>query len=105
NKDAFKVDPISPYPPVREDLALIVDRAMPASTVEEVLRKAGGFLLKDLALFDVYTGPGIPADKKSLAYHLTFQAPNKTLTDKEMLRQRTRIISQAEEQLGAKLRG
>ncbi|MCB8959258.1 MAG: phenylalanine--tRNA ligase subunit beta [Ardenticatenales bacterium] len=104
-KDAFKVDPISPYPPVREDLALIVDRAMPASTVEEVLRKAGGFLLKDLALFDVYTGPGIPADKKSLAYHLTFQAPNKTLTDKEMLRQRTRIISQAEEQLGAKLRG
>ena len=104
-KDAFKVDPISPYPPVREDLALIVDRAMPASTVAEVLRKAGGFLLKELALFDVYTGPGIPEDKKSLAYHLTFQAPNKTLTDREMLRQRTRIISQAEQQLGAKLRG
>ena len=104
-KDAFKVDPISPYPPVREDLALIVDQAMPASTVAEALFKAGGFLLRDVALFDIYTGPGIPVGKKSLAYHLTFQAPNKTLTDREMSRQRTRIIKQVEQQLGAKLRG
>jgi len=55
-------------------------------------------------LFDVYEGKPIPAGKKSLAYHLTFQSADKTLTDKEIRKNRQRIVQQLERQLGAKLR-
>jgi phenylalanyl-tRNA synthetase beta chain len=74
----YPFDPISPYPAVREDIALVVDQDVTAEAVEEVIRVSGGFLLKDTTLFDVYAGKQLPAGKKSLAYHLTFQAPNKT---------------------------
>jgi phenylalanyl-tRNA synthetase beta chain len=61
-------------------------------------------LLQDVELFDVYTGTQIPQDKKSLAYHLVFQSPNKTLSDKEVRKNRQRIIQQLQKQLGALLR-
>lgn len=92
------------YPAVHEDLALVVGENLQAATVTEAIRQAGGFLLKGVELFDVYTGSPIPAGKKSLAYHLTFQAPDKTLTDKQVHRQRQRILQQLEKQLGARLR-
>ncbi len=99
-----KFEPISPYPAVREDLALVVDGHIPAAAVSEAIRQAGGFLLKEVELFDVYEGSQLPAGKKSLAYHLIFQTPNKTLTDKDVLKQRKRILMQLEQRLGAKLR-
>jgi phenylalanyl-tRNA synthetase beta chain len=102
--DTFPYRPLSSYPPVLEDLALVVDRALPAADVEAALRRAGGFLLSDVALFDVYEGDQIPPGKKSLAYHLTFQAPDKTLTDKDVSKQRQRILKQLEQALGARLR-
>ena len=98
-------EPVSPYPAVREDLAVIVDRHIPEDEVANQLRQAGGFLLRDVELFDLYEGQQIPAGKKSLAYHLTFQSPSKTLTDKEVSKQRQRILSQLEQRLGAQLRG
>ena len=97
-------EPVSSYPAVREDLALVMDRHIPAADVNEALRQAGGFLLKQVELFDVYEGSQLPAGKKSLAYHLTFQSPNKTLTDKDVLKQRKRILKQLEHRLGARLR-
>lgn len=97
-------EPVSAYPAVREDLAIIVDRHIAASEVADTLRQVGGFLLKDVELFDVYEGQQIPGDKKSLAYHLTFQSPSKTLTDKDVSKQRARIIKQLEQRLGAHLR-
>ena len=97
-------EPVSPYPALREDLALVMDRHIPASDVNEALRQAGGFLLKQVELFDVYEGSQLPAGKKSLAYHLTFQSPNKTLTDKDVLKQRKRILNRLEHRLGVKLR-
>jgi phenylalanyl-tRNA synthetase beta chain len=97
-------EPVSSYPAVREDLALIVDRSIPAAEVADSLRQAGGFLLKDVQLFDVYEGKQIPAGKKSLAYHLTFQSPSKTLSDKDVAKQRARIIRQLEQRLSARLR-
>ncbi len=97
-------EPVSSYPAVREDLAIIVDRRVSAAEVAESLTKAGGFLLKDVELFDVYEGQQIPSGKKSLAYHLTFQSPSKTLTDKDVAKQRARIIKQLEQRLGARLR-
>jgi phenylalanyl-tRNA synthetase beta chain len=61
-------------------------------------------LLKDATLFDVYQGPQIPSGKKSLAYHLVFQSPSKTLTDREVRKQRQRVLQQLERKLNARLR-
>jgi phenylalanyl-tRNA synthetase beta chain len=101
---SYSFDSISSYPAVREDLALVVDRHIPAADVAEALRQAGGFLLKKVELFDVYEGSQIPYGKKSLAYHLTFQAPDKTLTDKDAFKQRQRILNQLGKRMGAQLR-
>ena len=57
-----------------------------------------------MALFDVYEGSQLPPGKKSLAYHLTFQAPDRTLTDGDVSKQRGRLLKLLEQQLGAKLR-
>lgn len=98
------VEPLPAFPAVHEDMALIVDSHVPAAEVAAELREAGGFLLREIELFDVYEGRQIPAGKKSLAYHLTFQSPSKTLTDREIRRQRERILQRLEQRLGARLR-
>jgi phenylalanyl-tRNA synthetase beta chain len=100
----WRVDTVLAFPAVREDMALIVDRQVPAADVAAELREAGGFLLQEIELFDVYEGRQIPAGKKSLAYHLTFQSASKTLTDREIRRQRERILQRLEQRLGARLR-
>ncbi|MCA9874115.1 MAG: phenylalanine--tRNA ligase subunit beta, partial [Anaerolineales bacterium] len=100
----YHIEEVTSYPAVLEDVALVVDRLVSASQVEEQIRRAGGFLLKDVELFDVYEGQQIGTGKKSLAYHLTFQSPSKTLTDKDVKKQRQRIVQQLERNLGARLR-
>ncbi|MFQ5434055.1 MAG: phenylalanine--tRNA ligase subunit beta, partial [Anaerolineae bacterium] len=102
--DRFEVQPITPYPAVHEDLALLVDKHVAATAVEAEIVKAGGFLLKKVELFDLYEGEQIPAGKKSLAYHLTFQSPTKTLKDKDVLKNRERILGALQHKLGVKLR-
>ncbi|HUM70431.1 MAG TPA: phenylalanine--tRNA ligase subunit beta, partial [Chloroflexota bacterium] len=96
--------PISPYPPIEEDLAVVVDVAVTAVSVEETIRQAGGQLLKDVRLFDVYEGEQIGKGKRSLAYHLTFQSPDKTLNDKAVAKQRQRIIATLAQRLNARIR-
>ena len=81
-----------------------MDKGIAAAKVAEAIRQAGGFLLKELKLFDVYEGDQIPSGKKSLAYHLSFQSPSKTLTDSQVHRQRERILNYLQQQLGARLR-
>ena len=103
-QDNFKVDPIPLYPAIREDIALVVDQGVSSAEVETVIRKAGGFLLKKVELFDVFTGKGIAPGRKSLAYHLTYQAPDKTLKDKDVTRLRKKITASTAKQLGATLR-
>ncbi len=103
--ERFDITPVAAFPPVLEDLAVIVDEALPAEKVEATIRAAGGAMLADLRLFDVYRGDQIGAGKKSLAYNLTYQAPDRTLTDAEAAKIRQRIIRQLEQDLGAKLRG
>jgi phenylalanyl-tRNA synthetase beta chain len=82
----------------------VVDKGVEAAAVESIIRRAGGFLLKEVQLFDLYEGSQLPPGKKSLAYHLTFQAPDKTLTDKNVSKNRQRILSQLQNELGATLR-
>jgi phenylalanyl-tRNA synthetase beta chain len=69
-----------------------------------VIGQAGGKTLSALTLFDVYRGGQIGAGKKSLAYSLTYQAVDRTLTDQEVLHIRQKIIRRLEQDLGAKLR-
>ncbi len=102
--DGHAITPISPFPPVVEDLAVVVDEDVPAAEVEAVIRKAGGRRLADVRLFDVYRGEQIGAGKKSLAYRLTYQDMEKTLTDKDAAKIRKRIVK-ALQKMGAQLRG
>jgi len=98
------VEPVPVFPAVLEDIAVIVDQGVPEGDVAAVIRSAGGPLLRSVELFDVYEGESIPAGKKSLAYHLTFRSPGKTLTDKEARKNRERIVKQLRHQFGAQLR-
>jgi phenylalanyl-tRNA synthetase beta chain len=95
---------LSAQPAVYEDLALIVDEGTPAAQVAELIRQSGGKLLVDVRLFDVYRGSPIPAGRKSLAYALTFQAPDRTLTDEDTKKLRGKIVGRLERELGAVLR-
>ena len=83
---------------------MVVEKSVAEKEVEEVIRNSGGYLLKDVELFDLYEGSQIGAGKKSLAYHLTFQAPDKTLTDKVVQKSRQKIIGQLKHRLNAQLR-
>ncbi|MBN2556796.1 MAG: phenylalanine--tRNA ligase subunit beta [Anaerolineales bacterium] len=100
----FSLDPVPGFPPVLEDLAVVVDDAVPAETVAEIIREAGGKLLVDVRLFDLYRGEQLEAGKKSLAYALTYQAPDRTLTDETITKRRKQIISSLEKELKATLR-
>ncbi len=97
-------EPISRYPAVEMDVALVVDDDVPAGRVRELIIQAGGKLLRAVELFDVYRGPQIPEGKKSLAYSLTFQADDRTLTDEEAARLVKRIVGRLEREIGAQLR-
>ena len=99
-----RVEPPPQYPAVREDIALVLDQSVTAAEVTAAIERIGGYLLKKVELFDLYEGKQLPSGKKSLAYHLTFQSGNKTLTDKEVSKTRQRIVDQLGRQLGAKLR-
>lgn len=101
----YDAAPVPEYPPVLEDLALVVDEALPAERVERAIWEAGGKTLASVRLFDVYRGGQTGAGMKSLAYSLTYQAPDRTLTDKEVAQVRQRIIHRLEQDLAAKLRG
>ena len=98
------LQPLPRFPSVSQDMSLIVDEGIPAQQMEDVIRKAGGELLVGVELFDVYRGDPIPADKKSLAYSLTYRHDERTLTDKQVAKVHAKIISRLSKELGAKLR-
>jgi phenylalanyl-tRNA synthetase beta chain len=95
---------VSEFPPILEDIAVIVDENLPADRVEALIRQTGGKMLAAVRLFDVFRSEQIGAGKKSLAYALTYQSLEGTLTDKDAAQIRSRIIRRLEQELGAKLR-
>jgi phenylalanyl-tRNA synthetase beta chain len=99
----YGIIPVPEFPPVYEDIAVIVDESVLAERVESLIRQTGGRTVTNVKLFDVYRGDQIGAGKKSLAYSLTYQA-DKTLTDAEAASIRTKIVKRLEYELGAKLR-
>jgi len=82
----------------------VVDENVTAEQLVTVIRQAGGKLISDVRLFDIYRGEKLGAGKKSMAYSLTYQAPDRTLTDKDAAGIRQRIIRRLKEDLGAELR-
>lgn len=98
------VKSISTFPPVLEDLALVVDESLPAQAVADAIKTAGGRLVTEIRLFDVYRGEKIGTGKKSLAYSLTYQDPERTLTDEAAAKIRQTILRHLERELGARLR-
>ena len=96
--------PLEKTQPVRRDLALLLDAATAFDAVEACARKAGGKLLRDVRLFDVYEGKNLPEGKKSYAVAFTIQDPENTLKDKQIDGVMDKIIKSLQTQLGASLR-
>jgi phenylalanyl-tRNA synthetase beta chain len=95
---------VSRFPAVQQDIAVVIDEHIPAQEVETLILQTGQPLVTDVKLFDVFRGKQLGAGKKSLAYSLTFQAEDRTLTDKVVAKQQNKIVKRLEHELGAKLR-
>ncbi|MEU6367747.1 phenylalanine--tRNA ligase subunit beta [Streptomyces sp. NPDC046931] len=95
---------ISAFPVATQDVALVVDKAVPHADVESALREGAGELLEAIRLFDVYESAQLGEDKKSLAYALRFRAPDRTLTVDEASAARDAAVALAAERTGAALR-
>ena len=95
---------ISNYTPIYEDLAFILDSSLPVEDVTPLILQTGEPLLINATLFDVYEGEQVGTGKKSLAYSLTFQASDRTLTDDEVGKIRNKIIRRLENKFQATLR-
>jgi phenylalanyl-tRNA synthetase beta chain len=96
---------LSSFPPALLDVALVVGAGTPAAAVEEALVEGAGPLLEAVRLFDVYTGAQVGDGRKSLAYNLTFRAPDRTLTVEEAVAARDAAVSVVANRVGATLRG
>ena len=94
-----RYEPLPTMPPAEFDLALVVPAGVVAADVERVIRATAGELLERLELFDLYTGAGIGAGQRSLAWRLTFRHPERTLRDKEIEGRRAKILSALQQEL------
>ncbi|GAA1145890.1 phenylalanine--tRNA ligase subunit beta [Ornithinicoccus hortensis] len=93
--------PISTHPVAGSDVALVVNRSVRYGDVEESLRAGAGDLLESILLFDVYRGDQIAADEQSLAFHLVFRAPDRTLRTEEVNAARDAAVARAATDHGA----
>jgi phenylalanyl-tRNA synthetase beta chain len=103
--DSFPAPRVSPFPAVFQDVSLVVDADVPAQAVEDAVREGAGELLEDVRLFDVFTGPQVGEDRKSLTFALRFRAADRTLTEDEASAGRDAAVRRAAERVGAILRG
>lgn len=94
----------STFPPSLRDIAILVDSAVPSQDLVIAAKNAGGNNLKNVTIFDIYTGKPIPEGKKSIALGLVFQSPEKTLTDKDTQKAWDNILKALEKEFNAKLR-
>jgi phenylalanyl-tRNA synthetase beta chain len=100
----YRVAAPSRFPSVERDVAVIVPVETPAYVVEETIRRHGGPLLRDVALFDIYRGQPLAETDKSLAYRLTLRDDDRTLTDAELDEAVARVVNGLTDDLGARFR-
>ena len=92
------------FPPVRRDLAFVVDEAASAGEVERAIREAAGEVAESVTLFDLFSGDPVPEGRKSLAFAMEFRAPDRTLTDLEAEAVVEVVRRRLAEEFGADLR-
>jgi phenylalanyl-tRNA synthetase beta chain len=103
--DRYAYSALPRFPAALRDIAVIVDEETTAERIVKEIRAAGGGLLRDVRLFDIYRGESIAAGKKSLAYALAYQAEDRTLTDKEVDKAHKKIEDRLKHVLKAQIRG
>ena len=96
--------PLPKYPAVSRDLALVCDEEVTVAQAEKIIADAAGKLLRDVKLFDIYRGVGVPAGKKSMAFSLELRADDRTLTDADSEAVTNKILAALAEKLNATLR-
>jgi len=104
-RDAKAFTDVPRHPAVQLDLALVVAEDVTAERVEQSIRSAGGKLLDTVRLFDVYRGKGVPEGKKSLAFALSYRAPDRTLVTEEVESVHERLVRKVSAAVGGELRG
>lgn len=103
--DVLEYTAVPRFPSISRDIALVVPTDTTAGMVETVIRQAGGKLLKDVKLFDLYEGDNVEEGKKSLAFSLLYADPERTLTDEEVVQAHDKVLSALTTEIGANLRG
>ncbi|OQP03941.1 phenylalanine--tRNA ligase subunit beta [Geobacillus sp. 44B] len=101
----IRYSPIPRFPSITRDIALVVDENVIAGELQKTIIEAGGKLLKEISIFDVYKGDRLPNGKKSIAFSLRYYDPERTLTDEEVTAVHEKVIQAVEQQFGATLRG
>lgn len=96
--------PISKFPEIRRDIALLVKQTIPAEIIQDTIKKSAGSWLKDVFIFDVYQGKGIASGYKSVAIGVILQHPDRTLIDEEVASLMDTVVRALKEQIGAELR-
>ena len=96
--------PISIYPSVNRDLAIVLDATIPSSHPTKIINSTAGEFVNSVRLFDLYTGDQVPDGKKSLAYAIEYHSNSQTLTDEIVDQVHERIVRKLESELGAELR-
>jgi phenylalanyl-tRNA synthetase beta chain len=99
-----RFEPISIYPTVERDLAIVVDQEILSDMPTGLIYATGGELVESVRLFDVYEGEQVPEGKKSLAYAITYHSATETLTDKAVNALHDKVVKRLNQELGAELR-
>jgi phenylalanyl-tRNA synthetase beta chain len=112
-REGIRYAPVPRLPAATRDIALVVREEVPAGDVERVIRDAAGELCESVHIFDVFHGPSLPAGHRSLAFHVVYRDPRaatapseaRTLTDREVDERHAAVVTKANAELGATLRG
>ncbi|WP_421380343.1 phenylalanine--tRNA ligase subunit beta [Bacillus salacetis] len=105
NLPALQYTAIPRYPSITRDIALVVNQEVKAGELKSIIKEAGGKLLKEVSIFDLYQGEHMEPGKKSLAYSLKYFDPSRTLTDDEVVKAHNKVLDAVKDKAGAELRG
>lgn len=101
---SIRYNPVSKYPFIERDIALVVDNSLTCQKVEEAVANLQNRLIKKVQLFDVFRGKTVPQGKKSLAFNILYASPDRTLTSEEVNEVHQSLITHLEKTIGATLR-
>ena len=103
--DRILYDDVITFPPLNQDVAVVVDDEVEAQALVDAVLAAGAPELREAQVFDVFRGEQVGAGRKSVALHLAFQAPDRTLSDEDAAAVRGRVVAALAVQFRAELRG